>query len=348
MIAVFTPFVLRIYKFFPRHCKNYLRIVYTIANNKRIIWGLSLINDRLSFKFDALYWGIKLNQESKSNISNFRRNIHRLEKGLSHQKTKKIFAEDYILETINFLKEDKETQSFDANTRSWGLSVLNLYFETCVHSDKISQAYKLYQSLDLNSPSYTCIPYFSNERPELSVNYQSLYQLALRRRSIRCYLDKNVQPHLIQAAMKIASLSPSACNRQSFKFLFFNDSEQVNKIASIPGGVNGYDLPSIVIVIGKYRGYFDARDINAPIIDASLATMAFIFALETLGLSSVCINWPNLPDRERKIRELINLEKDEFVIMMIGVGYSDPVGKVPYSAKKDLGDLLLINRDYES
>lgn len=343
-----VPLMLRIKEVFLRRCRNYLQIAYTIIRNKRIIWDLSLTNDRLRFKFDALYWGIKVNRETENNIHNFRRNIHRLEKGLSYRETKGTFAEAYILETVNSLKEDEKNHSFDSNTRSWGISVLNLYFETCAHSEKISQAHDLYQSLDLKPVDGKCIPYLSSERPVLSVSYQSLYQLALRRRSIRHYLNKPVESQLIQEAMKIASLSPSACNRQSFNFLFFNDIEQVNKISNIPGGVKGYDLPSIVIVVGKYRGYFDARDINAPIIDSSLATMAFIFALETLGLSSVCINWPNLPDRERKIRELINLEKDEFIIMMIGVGYADPGGKIPYSAKKDLGDLLLINRDYEN
>lgn len=340
--------ILSFLKGFIKRYKSYLRVALVIIKGKRVIWAFSLINDRLSYKFDALYWGITLNRETKNNVHNFRRNVHRLEKGLSYQKIKDLFAEDYIIETVNFLKEDRELNTLDASTRSWGISVLDLYFATCTHSTKISEAYRLYQNLEFKPINGKYIPYLSSNRPTLSVSYKSLYQLALRRRSIRYYLHKPVEPHIIQEAMQIASLSPSACNRQSFKFLFFNEAEKVSRISSIPGGVNGYELPSIIIVVGKYRGYFDVRDINAPIIDASLAVMAFIFALETLGLSSVCINWPNLPDRERNIRQLIELEQDEIVIMMIGIGYSDPVGKVPYSAKKDLDNLLSINKDYKN
>jgi nitroreductase len=171
-----------------------------------------------------------------------------------------------------------------------------------------------------------------------------LYQLALRRRSVRFYLHKKVEPHLIQEAMKIAALSPSACNRQAFKFLFFNEENIVEKISNVPLGIQGYKLPSIIVVTGSYRGYFDERDINAPIIDSSLAVMSFLFALETLNLSSVCINWANLIEKEQKIREIIELDKDEFIVMFIGVGYPSPEGKIPYSAKKEVKDLLLVNQ----
>ena len=106
---------------------------------------------------------------------------------------------------------------------------------------------------------------------------------------------------------------------------------------------SGFDAPSVVIVVGNYRSYFDERDTNTPIIDASISVMSFILALETLGLSSVCINWPCLPDKDEAIRKLIHIEDDEFVITLIVVGYADPQGKVPYSAKRDITNLVFCN-----
>lgn len=324
--------------------RSFYYLLNLMSNPKYFCWYFSLINSRLKYKFDALYWGIRFNYKTKNNLYNFRRNIHRLEKGLCYSKVKNIFAEDYILETVAFLQEDQEEITFDKNTKNWGIAVLNLYFEVCQHTEKIAEAYKLFQKLELNNEHSDWIPYTSKDRPNLSIDYNDIYQLALRRRSVRHYLDRSVETHLIEEAIKIATLSPSACNRQSFKFLFFNQRNLVEQISQIPGGVSGYKIPSVVIVVGQYRGYFDARDINAPIIDSSLASMAFIFALETLGLSSVCINWPNLPDREQKIRQLIHLEKDEFIVMLIGVGYPEANGRIPYSAKKELNKVLEINR----
>jgi nitroreductase len=152
-----------------------------------------------------------------------------------------------------------------------------------------------------------------------------------------------VEFKIIQQAMAVAALSPSACNRQAFKFLFYNEKNIVGEIIKTPGGYVGFDAPSVVIVIGSYRGYFHERDANVPIIDASLAVMAFILALETLGLSSVCVNWPCLPDQDEAIRRLIHLEEDEFITLLIVVGYAEPQGKVPYSAKRDINTLVFCN-----
>jgi nitroreductase len=308
----------------------------------RVIWEIYLLK-KLRFKFNALYHGIAINRSTEVNLHNFRRNIHRLEKGLSYQTIKPVFAEDYILETVKIFRQAKSTKEFDVNTLNWGEAVLSKYFNTCEHSDKIKTAYQDFSLVQTQNPHPDWIPYCSEQRPESLIDYQSLYLLALKRRSVRFYLDKKVEADIVEKAMQVAALSPSACNRQAFRFLFFNEETFANKIAQVPGGVVGYRVPSIVVVVGSYRGYFDERDINAPLIDSMLAAMAFLFALETLGLSSVCINWPNLPDRERDIRKLIHLEKDEFVVMLIGVGYADPKGKIPFSAKKSLEELLLVN-----
>lgn len=314
----------------------------------RLVWAVYIVTTRLKYKFNALYSGIELNRNSDANLFNFRRNIHRLEKGLSYQEIKNVFAEDYILETVNYLKASKKQGILDANTLAWGEAVLELYFKVCQHSDTVAAAYKIYQSLKPENSHPDWVPYTSQTRPDLTVQYDAYYQLALRRRSVRFYLDRKVEPEMVEKAMKAAALSPSACNRQAFRFLFFNEPELVYQISQVPGGVAGYTVPSIVVVVGSYQGYFDERDINAPIIDSSLAAMAFVFALETLGLSSVCINWPNLPDREEKIRQLIYLEEDEFVVMLIGIGYPHPEGKIPFSAKRDIKDMILINQRVKS
>ena len=76
--------------------------------------------------------------------------------------------------------------------------------------------------------------------------------------------------------------------------------------------------------------------------------MSFLFALESLNLSSVCINWANLIDKEQKIRKIIDLEKDEFIVMLVGIGYPDPKGKIPFSAKKDIEEMLFFNQRIKS
>lgn len=307
-------------------------------------WVIWLINGSFRYKLLSLHNGILLNKKDSNNIGNFRRCIHRIEKGLIYKNKKYVFAEEYIYETVNFLYDNKNTNNIDNETLIWAESVLDLYFKVCHHTEKVKKSLSLY--LVARSDKYCFpewVPYEEKKRPVLSVNYNDLLNLALRRRSIRFFLNRNVEKVHIIKAMEISRYSPSACNRQSFKFLFYNDKKIVNEISKVPGGVEGYDLPSIIVVIGCYRGYFDERDINAPIIDSSLATMSFLLALETLGLSSVCINWPCNLNNEEMIRDLIKLETDEFVVMLIGVGWPDPEGKIPFSAKKTSENLLEFN-----
>ena len=321
--------------------------LWSLAKEGRLAWLVHFVRCRFQYNLRALHSGVAMNRTRQGDLYNFRRNIHRIEKGLLHKLPKAAFAEDYIWETISYLAQIKSSGASDANTNAWGEAVLDHYFMTCNHTQTVAEAYALYRKLEPQNRQPTWYPYPVRHRPDLAVEYEDLYQLALRRRSVRQYLDRTVEFDQVEKAMRVAALSPSACNRQSFKFLFYNKKEIVREISQIPGGFVGFEVPSIIVVVGSYRGYFDERDANVPTIDASLAAMAFLFALESLGLSSVCLNWPALPDRDEALRRLIHLEDDEFVVMLIGIGYPDPAGKIPYSAKRDIHSLIQFNERLE-
>lgn len=322
-----------------------LHLLIRLLTNGSLLWLAQFYVRRAEFFLSALRLGVRENHSALAEHYQFRRNIHRLEKGLSFPAPKSVFAEGYIVETVQSYASMRTTHHADTPTLDWGEAVLNNYFEKVSHTETVERAYAHFRSLTPRLVHPNWYPYQEQKRPELSVDFASLQQLATRRRSVRTYLGRKIEPEVVAKAMEIARLSPSACNRQPFRFYFCNKHDSVDQIAQVPGGVKGYSVPSIVVVIGQYRAYFDERDFVAPIIDASMASMSLILALETLGLSSVCINWPNLPDRERKIRQLIHLDADEFVIMMIGIGYADPAGIIPYSAKRSIDELLTLDRD---
>jgi len=98
-------------------------------------------------------------------------------------------------------------------------------------------------------------------------------------------------------------------------------------------------LPAIGAVIGRLRAYPEERDRHVIYIDGALAAMSFMLALETVGLSSCAINWPDVAAHEEKIAKLLGLAPDERVVMLIGFGHADPDGKIPYSAKKPLASM---------
>src|SRR5690606_34652856 len=84
---------------------------------------------QLRYKFAALKFGIDENRSNRTNLFNLRRNIHRLEKGLSYPTYKNVFATDYIFPTVDNFCLSVKTGELDDSTKNWALSVLNLYFK---------------------------------------------------------------------------------------------------------------------------------------------------------------------------------------------------------------------------
>lgn len=313
-----------------------------------VAWLAYAIPRRLDGQLRALHAGVQMNWGGRGRLFNFRRSVHRLEKGLSFPDRRTVFAEDYIEDAVELFIAGQNDPAFDDETLAWGHAVMERYFRAVDHSPSIARAFRAYSEIERGPGDPSKSPYEASLRPASNVSFEDLAKLAERRRSVRFFEDRAVPEDVVRRALGIGAQAPSACNRQAFQYLYFTEREIVDRLSDVPGGIAGYRVPCLIVVIGRYRGYFDERDFKAPIIDASLSVMGFLLALETLGVSSVCINWPNHPAREKHLKRLIELEEDEFVVMMIGLGYATPTGRIPFSAKRPDRDLLVVNQRLKS
>ncbi|MEJ1973805.1 MAG: nitroreductase family protein [Lacunisphaera sp.] len=166
-----------------------------------------------------------------------------------------------------------------------------------------------------------------------------------RRRAGRWFLPKAADRASIDHVMQVALLAPSVCNRQPFEFRIFDDRALVKKVIEIPFGLAGYghNVPVVAVVVGQQRHFFDERDRHLIYIDSSLAVMGFLLALETLGLSSCCVNWPDIESQEKEMASLLGLSPDERPVMLLAIGYPDLDGMVANSTKKSLSQLRHFN-----
>ena len=277
-----------------------------------------------------------------------RRNIHRLEKGLIMRPRRDIFALDYLEETVTAYR-DSLNQQDDRGDRDgelkWAHDVLQEYFTVVVTHPIIDRAKAMFMTLKPIEGEQKYIPYHRDLDRPLTVNYDRFLSLSQRRRSVRWYLPQPVPRELIDRAITAAALSPSACNRQPFEFRVFDDPDLIQQVGSIPMGTSGFsqNFPALIVVVGKLRAYYSERDRHVIYIDASLASMSLMYALETLGLSSCPINWPDIASKERQMRQVLDLEPDEKVVMLISFGYPHPEGMVPFSQKKSLAEIRRYN-----
>ena len=177
------------------------------------------------------------------------------------------------------------------------------------------------------------------------VAYEDLLALARRRRSVRRFDGTGVARHVLDRAVDVAAQSPSACNRQAFEFRIFDDPAWVSELVSIAPGYEPGDAPPpcMVVLVGKYRAYYRERDQHVIYIDASLAAMAFLLALESQGLASCCINWPSIRALDLRMSELLGLDPDEEVIMLMAVGHPAQDAVSPYSQKAPRDELRSYN-----
>jgi nitroreductase len=285
-----------------------------------------------------------------------RRNTHRLEKGILSRPRRSVFAVDYIEETVDnyvravILHVDGPGQ--DDVELQWATDVLGEYFNVTDKSDKTINEMRLrYNAVseksfaEMPERSEKRAPYIRDLSPAPSVSFDSFLALALRRRSVRWFNGQPVPRSLIEKAVTAARQSPSACNRQPFEFRVFDDPEILKYVAALPAGTAGFsqNFPCIIVVLGRQGNYFDERDRHLVYIDGALAAMGFIYALETLGLASCCINWPDIKERELEASKILNLAVDERPVMFLAVGYPDEDGLVAYSEKKPIGQLCKYN-----
>lgn len=281
------------------------------------------------------------------------RNTHRLEKALLMRPRRPVFASDYIHETINCFEAASLNKhlNFNEGQLKWSTDVLKEYFSV-VNSHKIIdferdrfQGILSRRQISNEMEKCTFTPYMRKETEFSTIGFDDFYKLCKQRRSIRWFLEKPVPRELIDQAILAAIEAPSACNRQPFTFRVFDNKELLNQVVEFPMGTKGYahNIQTFIVVVGNLDAYFDERDRHLIYIDASLANMSLMFALETLGLGSCPINWPEIESREKLMENFLQLNPWERPVMCIGVGYPDPEGKVAFSKKRDLSQIRSYN-----
>jgi nitroreductase len=288
----------------------------------------------------------------EGNVFLLRRNIHKLEKGLVMKPRREIFGLAFLHETVvsyaDCVKRLSSGAMSDGDTLEWSRQVLTVYFAAVTKPHPIvQQARAIFDEAVASHDAREIKPRvpFARSKVELP-SFESMMQLAQHRRSVRWFDGTPVPRDVIDRAVLLAGLSPSACNRQPFRFAIFDSPELCQKIAAIPKGTPGWvhNIPCFIVIVGTLEAFDKEKDRHIPYIDGALSAMALCFALECQGVSTCCVNWPDLADTEARMAQALGLHKYERPIMCLAVGYPDMNEKVPYSQKLPLDQLRSYNR----
>lgn len=291
----------------------------------------------------------RLKVPKKTTSALLRRNIHRLEKGITMRPRRRVFALDFIDETVFAYQICVSLNSGDSNNELiWAHDVLAEYFTICANQTEVAKALTKFRNItipkrdgiidNLNIGTSNHVPFEQGMMPPIPVSSADMLALARHRRSIR-WFDGRIPPReIIDNALNVARMSPSACNRLPVRYVIVDDQELVKKVIELANGTSGYgeQVPTVAVIIGDLSSYFHERDRHLIYIDGALSAMSFAFSLECSGLGSCMINWSDIGWRERAMSKLLGLKDFERPIMLVAFGYPDELGLVPYSSKKDL------------
>jgi len=148
--------------------------------------------------------------------------------------------------------------------------------------------------------------------------------LIQKRRSIRKYQKRKIEPDKIQALIEAALCSPSSMGAQSWEFVVVDDADLLDKLskAKPQGSAFIKNAPLGIVVCAD-------PEKSAPWVeDASIASTFIQLTAESLGLGSC---WIQIRERmhdeaktsEAYVSEVLNIPKKMKIEAMIAVGYPD-------------------------
>jgi nitroreductase len=313
----------------------------------------NLADESVLDEVESVKSGLEAYKEKLQNPINssplLRRNIHRLEKALCFPVSKPIFAEDYVVETVQVLARLISSESFDGDEVVWAFDVLDKYFEVVDSSasPRIKDAMQQFNNL-LGVQDFRQKERFPRSFGSASlvekIDGQKFYDLCKARVSCRWFEDAFVDQRHVELAILSAGRAPSACNRQPFRFLWIRNKDLLKKVINLPFGTKGFgdELQNLIMVVGDLSCFALPRDRHLIYIDSCLAASQLMLSFTAQGLASVPINWPDVPENHSAARQLLGLERYEIPIMLIGFGYPKQEAMIPYSQKKSTDQLMVI------
>ena len=140
------------------------------------------------------------------------------------------------------------------------------------------------------------------------------------RRSVRAYKAVEVEEEKLKKILEAARLSPSASNRQGWKFIVVGDKETKKKLARAAFGQSFIgDAPVVMVACGTESKAVMACGQPTHTVDVSIACAFMILQACELGLGTCWIG----AFEEGEVKKILEIPKSVRVVAMIPLGYPD-------------------------
>lgn len=163
-----------------------------------------------------------------------------------------------------------------------------------------------------------------------SMNIESFLSLVSARHSCRSYKkDVPVPNEAIEKCLEAARLSPSACNKQPWRFIIVTERQTLDRIcteALLPGIPMPWlkNAPAIAILCAEtsIKVHWLApilSGIQYHLVDLGIAGEHFILAAQAQDIGTCWIGW----FKEKPLKKMLGIPSSVQVVSLISMGYED-------------------------
>lgn len=167
-------------------------------------------------------------------------------------------------------------------------------------------------------------------------------ELLSSRHSIRNFDGTEVDRTLVEAAVALASNTPSACNRQCWRVYATSNPASIQNWLTVQNGNRGFGerISTLLLVTADRSAFREPSERNQCFVDAGLFAMNLINSLHYHGLCSCPLNLCILPGAEEGLQGIVGFEPAEAPVMMLAVGNMPENVKFAISRKMSLQAIM--------
>ncbi|GLC31192.1 nitroreductase family protein [Clostridium omnivorum] len=140
------------------------------------------------------------------------------------------------------------------------------------------------------------------------------------RRSIRKYLDKEVERDNIMTLLKAAAAAPTAANCQPWEFIVIDDAEKLSEMKE-KFTFARYNAPVAIVVCGNMKLAFKGPGQEMWVQDCSAAIENILIAAASIGLGSVWIGVYPIESNVKAVKKILNIPEHVVPLGIVYVGY---------------------------
>ena len=167
------------------------------------------------------------------------------------------------------------------------------------------------------------------------------FKLIEKRQSCRGYEEREVEQEKLEAVLKAAQLSPSACNGQPYHFTVCRGEKAQQVAKATQGmGMNKFATQAPILIVISEEPYVKTAALGAKLkhndyrsMDIGIAAAYLTAAATEVGLSTCMLGWLD----DEKIRQICDLQNPVRLVITLGYPKNDTIRE---KKRKDMGELV--------